>query len=41
MALLWPAMLALVLATVQVALLYLAGQLALTAAQAAKGSRRR
>ena len=33
MALLWPAMLALVLATVQVALLYLAGQLALTAAQ--------
>ena len=33
MALIWPAMLALVLATVQVALLYLAGQLALTAAQ--------
>ena len=33
MALLWPAMLALVLAVVQVALLYLAGQLALTAAQ--------
>jgi Flp pilus assembly protein TadG len=33
MALIWPAMLAFILATVQVGLLYLAGQLALTAAQ--------